>query len=53
VGVEAVHASCRLKTLSNTMEKVDDGLFDLSTYPVDFNKALVLSDEVRKWNENV
>ena len=52
-GVEAVHASCRLKTLSNTMEKVDDGLFDLSTYPVDFNKAIVLSDEVRKWNENV
>ena len=52
-GVEAVHASCRLKTISNTMETVDDGLFDLSTYPVDFNKALVLSDEVRKWNENV
>jgi copper homeostasis protein len=52
-GVEAVHASCRLKTLSDTLEKVDDGLFDLSTYPVDFNKALVLSDEVRKWNENV
>jgi copper homeostasis protein len=52
-GVEAVHASCRLKTLSNTMEKVDDGLFDLSTYPVDFNKALVLSDAVSKWNENV
>jgi len=52
-GVEAVHASCRLKTISNTMETVDDSLFDMSTYPVDFNKALVLSDEVRKWNENV
>jgi copper homeostasis protein len=51
-GVEAVHASCRLKTLSNTIEIVDDGLFDMSTYPVDFNKALVLSDAVSKWNEN-
>ena len=52
VGVEAVHASCRLKTLSNTLNQVDEGLFDLSTYPVDFDKAVQLSDEVLKWNED-
>ena len=52
VGVEAVHASCRLKTLSNTSNHLDDGLFDLSTYPVDFDKAVQLSEEVLKWNEN-
>ena len=51
-GVEAVHASCRLKTLSNTLNHVDEGLFDLSTYPVDFDKAIQLSDEVLKWNED-
>ena len=50
-GVEAVHASCRLKTLPNTLTNVADGLFDLSTYPVDFDKALLLSDGVLKWNE--
>ena len=52
VGVEAVHASCRLKTLSNTLNQVDEGLFDLSTYPVDFDKAVQLSEEVLKWNED-
>lgn len=52
VGVEAVHASCRLKTLSNALNHIDDGLFDLSTYPVDFDKAVQLSDEVLKWNED-
>ena len=50
-GVEAVHASCRLKTLPNTLTNVGDDLFDLSTYPVDFDKALLLSDGVLKWNE--
>ena len=50
-GVEAVHASCRLKTLPDTMTNIDEGLFDLSTYPVDFDKALLLSDGVLKWNE--
>jgi copper homeostasis protein CutC len=50
-GVEAVHASCRVKTLSNTLKNVDEGIFDLSTYPVDFDKALLLSDAVIKWNE--
>jgi len=52
VGVEAVHASCRLKTMSNTLNHEDEGLFDLSTYPVDFDKAVRLSDEVLKWNED-
>jgi copper homeostasis protein len=50
-GVEAVHASCRLKTRPNTLTNVGDDLFDLSTYPVDFDKALLLSDGVLKWNE--
>ncbi len=52
VGVEAVHASCRLKTLSESLKHIDDGLFDLSTYPVDFTKALQLTEEVLKWNEH-
>jgi len=51
-GVEAVHASCRLKTLSNTLNPVDEGIFDLSTFPVDFDKAVHLSDEVLKWNKD-
>ena len=33
------------------MTNTDEGLFDLSTYPVDFDKALLLSDGVLKWNE--
>jgi copper homeostasis protein len=51
-GVEAVHASCRLKTFSNTLNPVDEGIFDLSTFPVDFDKAVHLSDEVLKWNKD-
>ena len=51
-GVEAVHASCRLKTLSNTSKNIDEELFDMNTYPVDFNQALQISDEVLKWNKD-
>ena len=39
-------------TLSNILNHVDEGLFDLSTYPVDFDKAIQLSEEVLKWNED-
>jgi copper homeostasis protein len=51
-GVEAVHASCRLKTSSNHFKNIDEELFDLSTYPVDFDKALQLCDTVLKWNKD-
>jgi copper homeostasis protein len=44
-GVEAVHISCRKKEVYS-----EDEIFDMSTYPVDFEKASVFYDAVAKWN---
>jgi copper homeostasis protein CutC len=48
-GVEAVHASCRVKSISEFKDRGSEELFDLSTFPVDLEKAMILCDAVENW----
>ncbi|PCJ81048.1 MAG: copper homeostasis protein CutC [Bacteroidetes bacterium] len=50
-GVEAIHASCRLKSTSELKVQGGEELFDLSTFPVDIEKAMVLSEAIENWIE--
>jgi copper homeostasis protein len=48
-GVGSIHASCRVKELPG--EVSSEELFDLSVHPLDFEKASVLSEALKDWNE--
>jgi|TARA_B110000116_G_C16795349_1_gene566345 copper homeostasis protein len=49
VGVSTIHASCRVKELPDDVSSAE--LFDLSVHPLDFEKASVLSEALKDWNE--
>jgi copper homeostasis protein len=48
-GVAVIHASCRVKEIPEGVD-ANNELFDLSTHPLDFDKAVALTDAVYNWN---
>ena len=49
VGVSTIHASCRVREMPTDVSSEE--LFDLSVHPLDFEKASVLSEALKDWNE--